>query len=57
MAHAGKDTGGSQFFICNGAAPSHLDGVHTVFGYTADTAVVQAIRADDRIIKVTVVEG
>ncbi len=56
MAHAGKDTGGSQFFICNGAAPSHLDGVHTVFGRTADTAVVQAIRADDRIIKVTVVE-
>ncbi len=56
MAHAGKDTGGSQFFICNGAAPSHLDGVHTVFGQTADTAVVQAIRADDRIIKATLIE-
>ena len=60
MAHAGKDTGGSQFFIVNGGNPNHLDGVHTVFGKAigaADIAVVQAIRADDRIIKVTVVEG
>ena len=60
MAHAGKDTGGSQFFIVNGGNPNHLDGVHTVFGKAigaADIAVVQAIRADDRILKVTVVEG
>lgn len=33
MAHAGKDTGGSQFFIChNRHNTQHLDGVHTCFG-------------------------
>lgn len=60
MAHAGPNTGGSQFFICNGSAPSHLDGVHTVFGQTvsdADIAVVKAIRANDRIVKATVTEA
>lgn len=60
MAHAGPNTGGSQFFICNGSAPSHLDGVHTVFGQCvtdADIQVVKAIRADDRILKATVVEA
>ncbi|SDL64696.1 peptidylprolyl isomerase [Sediminibacillus halophilus] len=31
MAHAGKDTGGSQFFLVHEPQP-HLDGVHTVFG-------------------------
>lgn len=31
MAHAGPNTGGSQFFIMDGDAP-HLDGVHTGFG-------------------------
>ncbi len=54
MAHAGKDTGGSQFFICHAPQP-HLDGVHTVFGkVTSDVDVVDAIRKGDRIVKVRV---
>jgi cyclophilin family peptidyl-prolyl cis-trans isomerase len=35
MAHAGKDTGGSQFFVVLEKQP-HLDGVHTVFGQMVD---------------------
>ena len=42
MAHAGKDTGGSQFFICH-EPQAHLDGIHTVFGKTEDMDVVNAI--------------
>ena len=54
MAHAGKDTGGSQFFITHRATP-HLDGVHTVFGQvTKGQEVVDAIRGGDRMKKVTV---
>ena len=55
MAHAGKDTGGSQFFITHVATP-HLDGVHTVFGRTKDMAVVNAIKQGDKITKVTIVD-
>ncbi len=62
MAHAGKDTGGSQFFIVNGDKRNvqHLDGVHTVFGKCAtdaDIVVVKAIAAGDRIQKAEVIEG
>ena len=53
MAHAGKDTGGSQFFICH-SAQSHLDGVHTVFGKTTDMDVVNAIRQNDKILSVKI---
>ncbi len=61
MAHAGKDTGGSQFFIVNGDASNvrHLDGVHTVFGKCVgeeDIKVVLSIKANDRIIKAEVTE-
>ena len=53
MAHAGKNTGGSQFFLCHGAQP-HLDGVHTVFGVTGNLDVVLAIKNGSRINKVTI---
>ncbi len=53
MAHAGKDTGGSQFFICHEAQP-HLDGIHTVFGKTEDMDVVNAIKKGDKIVSVTI---
>ena len=47
MAHAGKDTGGSQFFICHSPQP-HLDGVHTVFGQvTSGMDAVNAIKQGD----------
>ncbi|HEY4320566.1 MAG TPA: peptidylprolyl isomerase [Gemmatimonadales bacterium] len=49
MAHAGKDTGGSQFFICH-SPQSHLDRVHTVFGQvTEGMDVVNAIRQGDAV--------
>jgi peptidyl-prolyl cis-trans isomerase B (cyclophilin B) len=53
MAHAGRDTGGSQFFICHSPQP-HLDGVHTVFGHTNDMDVVNAIRKGDKIVSVKI---
>jgi len=55
MAHAGKDTGGSQFFICHAPQP-HLDKVHTVFGQvTSGMDVVNAIKQGDvvRTIRVS----
>jgi len=45
MAHAGPNTGGSQFFIMHGQAP-WLNGVHTAFGLvTSGMDVVNAIAA------------
>ena len=52
MAHRGKDTGGSQFFICHEAAP-HLDRKHTVFGkVVSGVEVVDAIRPGDVMTRV-----
>ena len=56
MAHAGKDTGGSQFFICHSPQP-HLDGLHTVFGQTEDMDVVHSIQEGDGIISVSIEES
>ncbi|MCP5003291.1 MAG: peptidylprolyl isomerase [Planctomycetes bacterium] len=53
MAHAGKDTGGSQFFITHVDTP-HLDGVHTVFGRTQDMDVVNQIQVGDTIESVSI---
>ena len=50
MAHAGKDTGGSQFFIVYEPQP-HLDGVHTVFGKTNDMDVVLKLKNGSKINK------
>jgi peptidyl-prolyl cis-trans isomerase B (cyclophilin B) len=55
MAHRGKNTGGSQFFICHSPQP-HLDGIHTVFGRTQDMAVVNAIRVGDKMNEVLIVK-
>jgi peptidyl-prolyl cis-trans isomerase B (cyclophilin B) len=53
MAHAGRNTGGSQFFLCHAPQP-HLDGQHTVFGHTDDLDVVLALKNGSRINKVTI---
>ncbi len=56
MAHAGKDTGGSQFFIVlSEANTKHLNGVHTVFGkVTKGIDAVKQIKANDTITLVRV---
>jgi peptidyl-prolyl cis-trans isomerase B (cyclophilin B) len=53
MAHAGPNTGGSQFFLCHAAQP-HLDGLHTVFGQTGDMDVVLKLRNGSRINSVVI---
>ena len=60
MAHAGPNTGGSQFFITFVATP-HLDGVHTVFGAideddTESFMVLDKIDQNDDIVSIEVVE-
>ncbi|MDQ3052186.1 MAG: peptidylprolyl isomerase [Bacteroidota bacterium] len=58
MAHAGKDTGGSQFFICHSRRnTSHLDRVHTCFGKVVDGLdVIDDIGPGDLIKKIEVHE-
>ena len=55
MAHRGKDTGGSQFFIChNRQGTQHLDGVHTCFGrITEGIEFLDSIQGGDKMTKVT----
>lgn len=59
MAHAGKDTGGSQFFIVLSESNTrHLNGVHTVFGQvTSGLDVIPTIVANDGMITVRVTDA
>ena len=58
MAHAGKDTGGSQFFICCAReSTQHLDGRHTCFGRVVEGLdVIDDIRPGDLILSIRIVE-
>jgi peptidyl-prolyl cis-trans isomerase B (cyclophilin B) len=51
MAHAGRNTGGSQFFICHSRqGTQHLDGNHTCFGKVVEgVEVIDMIRQGDKI--------
>ncbi|MDE5418763.1 peptidylprolyl isomerase [Labilibaculum sp. DW002] len=59
MAHAGRNTGGSQFFICHGREnTSHLDRQHTCFGKVVEgLEVIDAIRAGDSIDKIVIIKA
>ena len=57
MAHAGRNTGGSQFFICHSRQnTAHLDGNHTCFGkITEGLEVIDQIQQGDKINSIEVI--
>jgi peptidyl-prolyl cis-trans isomerase B (cyclophilin B) len=56
MAHAGRNTGGSQFYICYNPQP-HLDGQHTVFGkVVSGMEYVDALKGRDKMESIKIVE-
>ena len=59
MAHAGRNTGGSQFFVCHGRENTqHLDRNHTCFGKVVDGLdVIDQIVAGDEITKIVIKEN
>ena len=61
MAHAGPNTGGSQFFICFAPQP-HLDGHHTVFGGIEEGdkesfETLRGVNQGDKIVSIEIVEN
>ena len=58
MAHAGRNTGGSQFFICHSRRnTAHLDRLHTCFGKVVEgLEVIDSISQGDKILKIEVSE-
>lgn len=58
MAHAGRNTGGSQFFVCHSRRnTSHLDRVHTCFGKVIDGLdVIDTIKEGDKIEQISIVD-
>lgn len=58
MAHAGRNTGGSQFFICHSRKnTAHLDRNHTCFGKVIEgLEVIDLIRAGDKITEIKIFE-
>jgi len=59
MAHAGRNTGGSQFFICHSRTnTAHLDRNHTCFGKVVEGLdVIDAVRAGDKINSIEIIEA
>ncbi len=59
MAHAGRNTGGSQFFVCHSREnTAHLDRNHTCFGKVIEgVEVIDNICQGDEIEKIVVIEG
>jgi peptidyl-prolyl cis-trans isomerase B (cyclophilin B) len=57
MAHAGRNTGGSQFFIChNRIGTQHLDRNHTCFGKVIEGLdIIDKIQGGDKIIKISII--
>ena len=57
MAHAGRNTGGSQFFVCHGRqGTAHLDGNHTCFGQVVEgLEVIDQIQGGDKIKSISVI--
>ena len=58
MAHAGRNTGGSQFFVCHSREnTAHLDGNHTCFGKVIEGVdIVDEIREGDSIDSIQVID-